>query len=155
MPSTRYAVRRLTPADLGLAHRLLALFGDVFEDPETYVGAVPGEDYLRRLLGRDHVLVLVATSGTTVVGGIVAYLLDKIERERSEVYIYDLAVSRDHRRRGVATALIREVGRLAARHGAHVVFVQADRGDDPAIALYSGLGRREDVLHFDIPVEDG
>jgi aminoglycoside 3-N-acetyltransferase I len=33
-----------------------------------------------------------------------------------------------------------------------VVFVQADRGDDPAIALYTKLGTREDVLHFDIPV---
>jgi len=28
--------------------------------------------------------------------------------------------------------------------------VQADLGDDPAIALYTKLGQREDVLHFDI-----
>jgi aminoglycoside 3-N-acetyltransferase I len=36
------------------------------------------------------------------------------------------------------------------------MFVQADTGeeDQPAIALYSKLGRREEVLHFDIPVED-
>jgi len=33
--------------------------------------------------------------------------------------------------------------------------VQADTGieDEPAIALYSKLGRREDVLHFDIAVD--
>jgi aminoglycoside 3-N-acetyltransferase I len=31
--------------------------------------------------------------------------------------------------------------------------VQADYGDDPAIALYEKLGRREDVMHFDIPVD--
>jgi aminoglycoside 3-N-acetyltransferase I len=30
------------------------------------------------------------------------------------------------------------------------VFVQADHGDDAAIALYTKLGAREDVLHFDI-----
>jgi aminoglycoside 3-N-acetyltransferase I len=30
--------------------------------------------------------------------------------------------------------------------------VQADLGDAPAIALYSKLGTREDVLHFDIAV---
>jgi aminoglycoside 3-N-acetyltransferase I len=30
------------------------------------------------------------------------------------------------------------------------MFVQADMGDEPAIALYSKLGVREDVLHFDI-----
>ncbi|HBS15377.1 MAG TPA: AAC(3)-I family aminoglycoside 3-N-acetyltransferase, partial [Alcanivorax sp.] len=36
--------------------------------------------------------------------------------------------------------------------GAWAIFVQADHGDDPAIALYTGLGVREDVLHFDIEV---
>jgi aminoglycoside 3-N-acetyltransferase I len=36
-----------------------------------------------------------------------------------------------------------------------VIFVQADTGseDEAAIALYTKLGRREDVLHFDIPVQ--
>lgn len=33
-----------------------------------------------------------------------------------------------------------------------MIYVQADRGDDPAIALYDKLGAREGVLHFDIPV---
>lgn len=28
--------------------------------------------------------------------------------------------------------------------------VQADHGDDPAVALYTKLGAREDVMHFDI-----
>ena len=35
---------------------------------------------------------------------------------------------------------------------AWVIYVQADYGDDPAIALYEKLGVREEVLHFDIPV---
>ena len=34
--------------------------------------------------------------------------------------------------------------------GIYVIFVQADQGDDAAIALYTKLGVREDVLHFDI-----
>lgn len=29
--------------------------------------------------------------------------------------------------------------------------VQADHGQDAAVALYSKLGTREDVMHFDIP----
>jgi len=33
-----------------------------------------------------------------------------------------------------------------------VIFVQADRGDAAAIALYESLGTREDVHHFDITV---
>lgn len=35
-----------------------------------------------------------------------------------------------------------------------MIFVQADTGveDEAAIALYSKLGTKESVLHFDIPV---
>jgi aminoglycoside 3-N-acetyltransferase I len=77
-------------------------------------------------------------------------VLPKFEQQRSEFYIYDLAVAESHRRQGVATSMIRELQQMAAARGMYVIFVQADRGDDPAIALYSKLGVREEVLHFDI-----
>lgn len=48
--------------------------------------------------------------------------------------------------------LIETVKTVAFRREAYVVFVQADYGDAPAIALYTKLGTREDVLHFDIAV---
>jgi len=88
-----------------------------------------------------------------VVGGIAAYELRKFEQERSEIYIYDLAVAAAHRREGIATALIRALRKLAAARAAYIIFVQADVSDEPAIALYSKLGTREEVLHFDITVE--
>ncbi len=94
----------------------------------------------------------MALAADQVVGGLVAYELDKFERARREVYIYDLAVAEEHRRQGVATALIEHLRAIAAARGAWVIYVQADHGDDPAIALYEKLGVREDVLHFDIPV---
>jgi aminoglycoside 3-N-acetyltransferase I len=105
---------------------------------------------VRQLLGADTFIALAALAGDEVVGGIAAYELKKFEQERSEIYIYDLAVA--HRRRGIATALIEALRKIAAARGAYVVFVQADLGDDAAIALYTKLGRRESVLHFDIPV---
>jgi aminoglycoside 3-N-acetyltransferase I len=129
---------------------LLGVFGEAFDDAGTYCGAQPTPIYLKRLLGSDCFIALVALEGDRVVGGIAAYELQKFERERSEIYIYDLAVASTHRRRGIATALIDELKRIATARGAWVVFVQADLGDEPAIALYSKLGVREDVLHFDI-----
>ena len=112
----------------------------------------PDDAYFRQVLGRPHVIVLAARQGGDVVGGLVAYVLDKLERARSEVYIYDLAVAAAHRRQGIAEALIAQLRRTAHEIGAWVVYVQADHGDDPAIALYTKLGVREDVLHFDIAV---
>ena len=88
-----------------------------------------------------------------MIGGLAAYELVKFEMERSEFYIYDLAVREDRRREGIATALIDELKSIAVAAGAWVIFVQADYGDDPAIALYSKLGRREDVMHYDIDLK--
>ena len=81
--------------------------------------------------------------------------MQKFEQERSEIYIYDLAVAPEHRREGIATALIQKLKQLAVVRAACVIFVQADVCDGPAVALYSKLGAREDVLSFDIPVQDG
>ena len=146
------AIHCLAAADVPMLEAMSTMFGAAFGEPETYTRAPPSAGYLRRLLGRDHVLALAALDGDAVVGGLIAYELPKYEQERSEFYIYDLAVADSHRRRGIATALIHRLERIAAERGGWVIFVQADPGDAPAIALYTKLGRREDVLHFDIAV---
>jgi aminoglycoside 3-N-acetyltransferase I len=61
-------------------------------------------------------------------------------------------VAAPHRRQGIATTLIDRLREIARERGAWVVYVQADYGDDPAIALYEKLGVREDVMHFDLPL---
>jgi len=129
---------------------MLTLFGEAFQEPHTYNSSQPSKAYLERLLGSDTFIAVAALKGDEVVGGIAAYVLPKFEQERSELYIYDLAVAATHRREGIATALIMELKRIASLRGAYVIFVQADPGDDAAIALYTRLGTREDVLHFDI-----
>lgn len=148
-------IRHLTPNDVALMEALLTTFGEAFNDVGTYADNRPSTDYLRQLLGGDSFIALAAFKSDEVVGGIAAYELKKFEQERSEIYIYDLAVASTHRREGIATALIEKLKGIAAGRGAYVIFVQADTGieDEPAIALYTKLGAREDVLHFDIAVE--
>lgn len=133
---------------------MLTLFGEVFDDHASYMRAQPDDAYLRELLSGGSFIAVAAVSGTRVVGGLAAYVLQKFEQARSEIYIYDLAVDAAHRRQGIATALIEELKRVARERGAYVIFVQADHGDDAAIALYTQLGVREDVLHFDIDPGD-
>ncbi|NJN63515.1 MAG: AAC(3)-I family aminoglycoside N-acetyltransferase [Acidobacteria bacterium] len=150
-----YAVRVLRAEDVASMRQVLHLFGRAFEDIATYSGAQPTDDYLRALLGSETFVAIAAFKGDSVVGGLAGYVLPKFEQPRSEFYIYDLAVDEAHRREGIATALIDEVRRVARERGIVVIFVQADRGDDPAIELYTKLGTREDVLHFDIDPHDG
>ena len=148
-------IDRIAPGDLELMNGLLTMFGAAFDEVDTYGGNRPDAAYLQQLLGSDAFIALAAVQNGEVVGGLAAYELKKFEQPRSEMYIYDLAVAEGFRRQGIATALIHELQRIAAARGAYVIFVQADYGDDPAIALYAKLGAREDVLHFDIPVEGG
>ena len=118
-----YSLRRLGADDLALARRLNAMFGKAFDEPDTYEGDPPSATYLAKLLAKPHIIALVAVSEGEVVGGLFAYELDKLERARREVYIYDLAVAEGHRRRGIATALIERCRDIAAGRGAWVIFV--------------------------------
>jgi aminoglycoside 3-N-acetyltransferase I len=149
-----YSIHQISQVDLRLMDALLQTFGEAFNERETYNGNRPTTAYMRQLLGSDYFIALAAVQGEQVIGGLAAYELKKFEQERSEIYIYDLAVSTAHRRQGVATALIQKLKNIAADRGAYVIFVQADTGpeDEAAIALYSKLGIKENVLHFDIPV---
>ena len=149
---TPFSIHQLTPGDIVLMQAMLTTFGEAFGDVETYGQARPSAPYLARLLGGDYFIALAALKGDEVVGGLAAYELRKFEQERSEIYIYDLAVASPHRREGIATALIEHLKRIAADRSANVIFVQADLGDEPAIALYTKLGAREEVLHFDIRI---
>lgn len=144
-------VRRLGPADIEAARDLNALYADAFDDADTYRRDMPDDAWLARQLNKDATILLVAEIDGTIVGGLTAYELAKLEAARSEIYLYDLAVAEAHRRRGVATTLIEELQHIAANIGAWAVFVQADYVDPPAIALYTKLGLREEVLHFDLP----
>lgn len=143
-------IKTLRPSDLQLVRGMLDLFGAAFAEPDTYGSNPPSDRYLSSLLGSDTFIAIAAVEGEVVFGALAAYVLRKFEQERCEIYIYDLAVAEGHRRRGLATSMIEQLKTEARSLGAWVIFVQADYGDDPAIELYSKLGTREEVLHFDI-----
>ncbi|XUW99539.1 MAG: AAC(3)-I family aminoglycoside N-acetyltransferase [Dehalogenimonas sp.] len=147
-----YSYKRLTPIDVPDLKTLLRVFGEAFEEPTTYQGNVPSDDYLRRILDKPDFIVMVALHEREVVGGLAAYVLEKFEQERKEVYLYDLAVSAEYRRQGIATALINNLKLTAKEIGAYIIFVQADKGDEPAIELYKSLGKGEETRNFDINI---
>ena len=147
------SIRSLGRGDLALFRAMNALFAAVFEDQASY-GSAPADDaYATALLARSDSVFLLAMAGEVPVGALAGYILPKYEQARSELYIYDLAVTKEWRRRGVATALIDETRRIARDVGAWTVFVQADTipEDEPARLLYRKLASEEiTALHFDI-----
>ena len=147
-----YEYIQLSPSEVPLLKKLLNIFGKAFNEEATYGDAIPSDDYLRSLLSKSYFIALVTMDAEEVVGGLAAYVLEKFEQDRREIYIYDLAVTEQYRRKGIATKLIHKLKEIGKERDAYVIYVQADYGDDPAIALYESLGTREEVLHFDIEV---
>lgn len=146
---------QIQPDETKILEGVLDVFASAFDDADTYVRHRPTPDYLRGILRSEYFICLGALKDGRVVGGIAAYELKKFEQARSEIYIYDLAVDAAHRREGIATKMILRLKDIARFRGAYVIFVQADTApeDMPAVALYSKMGKREEVLHFDIEVE--
>lgn len=147
---TETSIRLLEAGDIAAFRAMLELFGREFDEVETYSSKQPGDEYIDELVASDTFYGLVAEYDGETVGAIAGYELKKFEQQRSEFYIYDLAVAEAHRRKGIATALIEAFGKIAKEKGAWVMFVQADPPDAPAVALYDKLGVREEVYHFDI-----
>lgn len=146
-------ILQLRPDDLPLFEALMTLFGEVFDEMDTYTHARPDAGYVAELLASDHFIAVAAVDEGEVVGGLGAYELKKFERARSEIFIYDLGVAESHRRRGIGTAMIEYLRDLAADRGAWVMFVQSEDGDEPATELYKSVGKLDCVaLHFDIEV---
>ena len=147
---TTVATRVLGVSEVSALRGMLTVFGTAFQDTETYCKAQPDDDYLGRLLSNEGFVAVAAYEGDNIIGGLAGYILPKFEQARSEFYIYDLAVDEGHRRKGVATSMIQCLKTYVDSRGFFVIFGQADYGDEAAIALYTKLGIREDVMHFDI-----
>lgn len=145
-----YKIIRLDNNKATLMTDVLDCFSIAFDEPENYTHNRPDKRYFKNLLSDDNFICLAAYANNHLLGALVAYVLKKFEQNRCEIYIYDLAVYEKYRRKGIATALIEQVKIIAKKIGAYTVYVQADYVDKPAISLYTKLGTREEVLHFDI-----
>lgn len=57
-----------------------------------------------------------------------------------KLYVSNMGVDRQHRRRGIARALLSQCERLALRWGQPEVFLHVDVGNDTAESMYAALG---------------
>lgn len=143
---------QLTSSEAQKVIELMDVFAAAFDDQENYASKKPSVGYIGKLLDNPHNIVLVAIDNDVVIAGLIAYELQKFEQERSELYVFDLAVSHSHRRQGVATGLISLLKEIGQSRNATSIFVQADNEDTPALALYQKLSTamHTDVTHFEL-----
>jgi ribosomal protein S18 acetylase RimI-like enzyme len=60
--------------------------------------------------------------------------------KRAELFLNEIGVFEEARRRGVATALVEELKQLGRERGCSEIWVLTDEGNRPATALYKATG---------------
>jgi aminoglycoside 3-N-acetyltransferase I len=136
--------KRLTLGDQELAKVLFATMAEIFAEKSEQLSA----NYLDRLLSREDFWAIAAFAGNDIVGGLTAHTLPMTTLEASEIFIYDLAVREDHRRRGVGRLLVSTLREAAARAGIQEVFVFVDNDDTHALDFYRALGGVASLVTF-------
>jgi aminoglycoside 3-N-acetyltransferase I len=139
-----YHVSRLVMGQQALAKRVFSTMAEVFG--EEHEDLRP--EYVARLLEHEGLWILAATLDDEVVGGLTAHTLPMTRSESSEIFIYDVAVRADHRRRGVGRLLMSHLARLASEAGILDLFVPADDDDAHALEFYRSLGGKESRVSF-------
>ena len=95
MVRSRVTIRRLRAGDEEVVRRLAT------RSPRS------------ELLADDATIFLAAFDGADSIGFTLAYELPRRHGDRSLLFVYEVEVAEAHRRRGIGTALLRQLGRIA------------------------------------------
>ncbi len=107
---------------------VVAMERRVFSHPWT-------AEHFRHDLERGDVLVLRSAGGE-----LLAYTVCRVVWD--EMQVLNLAVSPEHRRRGLGRRLLRLVLKLGVQRGAQVALLEVRRGNTSALCLYEAEGFR-------------
>ena len=123
---------------------MFAVMAAQFDEPSEHLP----DEYVADLLSAASFWAVAAFDGDRVVGGITAHTIPMTRSASSELFVYDLAVHEDVRRRGVGRSLVTALRTMAAEAGITEVFVPADEEDTHALEFYRSLGASESPTSF-------
>jgi len=84
--------------------------------------------------------LLVAVDGSETAGYLIAYELQRPDREQSMMHLYDITVVNKHRQKGIGTALIEQLKFICATKPMMKMFVVTNRSNEAAVGLYQKTG---------------
>jgi ribosomal protein S18 acetylase RimI-like enzyme len=125
-------VRRLGTGDFDLAFQAI----HALKRPQPSFG----DEHLRRFLARPENILIVAGQEGLPIGFLLAYLLDRVDRNQRMVCLYEVEVSEPCRRRGIGRAMIETLKTICRQENAMKTWVITNRSNLAAFGLYEGTG---------------
>ena len=126
-------IRILKLAEISSAGDLLYYFREEFSDEHPFR---LGDERLKELLTQKGFYIFAAFENEQLAGGITAYKLLGSDYLHPELFIYDLAVKPEFRRKGIASMLLKAVKELGTEIGVKETFVFAEMEDEQAMKFY-------------------
>lgn len=123
-------IRRLGTLDAAKAEKVFYAFK----------GSSRPQRALEGFLGNPANYLLVAEAGDETAGFLVAYRLERPDRETNQLFIYEIGVAPAWRGQGLATALLEQVKTFAREEGMFEAFVLTSRKNEVARKLYKRTG---------------
>jgi ribosomal protein S18 acetylase RimI-like enzyme len=127
-------VRRLGPGD-----------EDVLPQLSRWVARPPlAREDAARFLANEQNHLLVAFDGAEPVGMLLAHELDRRHGDERKMFLYEIDVREDRRRRGVGRSLMKAFRELCRRRRCQIGWVLTDEGNAAAMALYAACGGKRE-----------
>jgi ribosomal protein S18 acetylase RimI-like enzyme len=125
-------VRRLGPGDEGVVRELAE------REPQV------------EFLADERTIFLAAFEDSTPIGFLLAYVLPRRHGEPEHLFVYEIGVRKDARRRGVGRTLMQRLAELAGERGVRDAFLLTNESNAGAMAFYQAIGgvrpNADDVL---------
>ena len=128
-------IKRLKSGDDGLVAEASHLFDQL-----------PRPDAIRRFFAEPTHHLFIAYSDREPVGFVSGVEMTHPDKG-TEMFLYELAVSEDHRKRGIGTALVTALRELAQENGCYDMWVLTDDANEPALKTYRKSGSSESSAH--------
>ena len=100
----------------------------------------PTHDHAAEFLADERMVFLSAFENEEPVGFLFGYELLRRHGDPKIFFVYEVDVRAEHRRRGVASELFRELARVARERGTPRAFVLTAESNEPAMRLYESVG---------------
>ena len=141
-----FVVREASPEDVPA---VLGLLGDLGRpQPAGRSEAAEFGRMVEGYIADGDKRILIATVGGRVVGMASVLLLPRLNHVTRELYVPELVVSHQYRRRGLGRALVGYCIKIAVENGCHRMRLESGNQRTDSHRFYRGLGFEQSALSF-------
>ena len=108
-------------------------------------GTVWDSEQGKKFIGNDDNALFIAFWEEKASGFLTAHRLQRFDKRKAEVLLYEIGVHPNYRRRGIGKALIEEVKKWAKEVEADEVWVLTEKDNEAAMAMYKSAGGIEEA----------